>query len=86
MRRASQDLAAARQLVCARDRRFRSLTLWLAGCIVSLLCTTAMPAEEQAEFFHQKVEPILRQHCYDCHSHQAGQMESGLRLTGRAVG
>ena len=39
-----------------------------------------MPAEEQAEFFHQKVEPLLREHCYECHSHESGQMESGLAL------
>ena len=37
-------------------------------------------ADDQADFFHQQVEPILRQHCYGCHSHASGQMENGLAL------
>jgi hypothetical protein len=36
--------------------------------------------EIEAERFHQQVEPILREHCYPCHSHAAGQMENGLAL------
>lgn len=37
-------------------------------------------AEEDAAFFHEKVEPLLRRFCFGCHSHQSGQMESGLAL------
>jgi hypothetical protein len=81
----ARDCRDARQLRALGQpvdpsRTARSAALWLAGCIGSWLCTTAVHAEDQAEFFHQKVEPILRQHCYDCHSHEAGQMESGLAL------
>jgi hypothetical protein len=39
-----------------------------------------LPADDPAEFFHQKVEPLLREHCYECHSHESGEMESGLAL------
>lgn len=31
-------------------------------------------------FFRDDVEPILQKHCYHCHSHAAGELESGLAL------
>lgn len=40
----------------------------------------ALRADDRAEFFRQQVEPILRTHCYECHSHKSGTMESGLAL------
>jgi hypothetical protein len=37
------------------------------------------PTPEQAAFFHQNVEPVLTNHCYDCHS-AATKSAGGLRL------
>jgi hypothetical protein len=56
-------------------------TVVLAATVVS---PGALWADEQADYFHQRVAPILRQHCYDCHSHAAGQMENGLALDWRS--
>lgn len=40
-------------------------------------------AEATDDFFKRKVEPILRQRCYECHSH-AHKIESGLALDWRS--
>ncbi|XZE19957.1 PSD1 and planctomycete cytochrome C domain-containing protein [Pirellulaceae bacterium SH449] len=37
-------------------------------------------ADDAKDFFTEKVEPLLRAHCYACHSHGSGQMEGGLVL------
>ncbi|HAC90833.1 MAG TPA: hypothetical protein DCF63_09390, partial [Planctomycetaceae bacterium] len=34
----------------------------------------------QLELFVIKIRPVLIQHCYQCHSEQADQVEGGLRL------
>lgn len=36
------------------------------------------------EFFTTKVEPILRDNCYKCHSHEGGKMKGGLSLDSRS--
>lgn len=36
--------------------------------------------EDDARFFRERVEPILRNQCFPCHSHAAGAMEGGLAL------
>src|ERR1700688_2500576 len=38
---------------------------------------------EQVEFFEKKIQPILSEHCYDCHS-AATKSAGGLRLDARA--
>ena len=40
------------------------------------------PTPQQAAFFHQNVEPVLANHCYDCHS-AAAKAAGGLRLDDR---
>ena len=35
------------------------------------------------EFFDTKIEPLLRTHCYECHSHKA-KMKAGLALDSRS--
>lgn len=40
--------------------------------------------QAQKEYFDQQVVPLLKQHCYGCHSHQANQMESDLALDWRS--
>jgi HPt (histidine-containing phosphotransfer) domain-containing protein len=57
------------------------LALLVMGSMAWIAATGQLRGDdERAEFFRQRVEPILREHCYACHSHSAGQMESGLAL------
>lgn len=37
----------------------------------------------ELEFFEKKVRPVLAQHCYECHSDDAGTVQAGLRLENR---
>ena len=51
-----------------------------------LLLATAVSAEESPaglQLFQDQIEPALRKHCYACHSAEAKQIESGLRLDQR---
>src|SRR5262245_25117386 len=38
----------------------------------------AEPSKDGLAFYEQKVQPILAQHCYKCHSHKAGKNKGGL--------
>ena len=50
----------------------RSLTL-----LVIILASSFLRADE---FFTSKVEPILKDNCFKCHSHDAGKMKGWLPL------
>ncbi|HEY3900909.1 MAG TPA: PSD1 and planctomycete cytochrome C domain-containing protein [Chthoniobacter sp.] len=41
-----------------------------------------MPSD-QADFFNKKVLPVLKQRCYECHSHEAGKIKGGLAVDSR---
>lgn len=56
------------------------LTLSTAQVLVA--AEPPLPAE-QVEFFNSKVLPILRQQCYECHSHEAGKIKGGLVVDSR---
>ncbi|MEQ9066610.1 MAG: c-type cytochrome domain-containing protein, partial [Gimesia chilikensis] len=52
----------------------------LTSLLLILLYThQSLPADGD-QFFRESVEPILKAHCYDCHSHSAGVMEGELTL------
>jgi len=36
------------------------------------------------EYFVSRIEPILKKHCYECHSHGSGKMKGGLTLDSRS--
>ncbi|MEM8669684.1 MAG: PSD1 and planctomycete cytochrome C domain-containing protein [Planctomycetota bacterium] len=38
------------------------------------------PTRDQVEFFESKVRPLLVEHCYECHSVDAEEVEAGLLL------
>ena len=42
------------------------------------------PVLRAEDFFTAKVEPLLKQHCYECHSHAVGKMKGGLTLDSRS--
>src|SRR5437870_76854 len=47
-------------------------------------CSRAVAAPEDDRFFAEKVQPLLRTHCYACHSHDAGKIKGGLALDSRS--
>ena len=44
----------------------------------------SVPFLRADEFFSSKVEPILKDNCFKCHSHDAGKMKGGLTLDSRS--
>jgi hypothetical protein len=56
------------------------------GLLVQASETNSAPpnfSREQVEFYEKKVQPILEQNCYKCHSHQAEKIKGGLVLDSR---
>src|SRR5688500_15748388 len=41
------------------------------------------PSAEGVEFFEKHVRPVLIDHCYKCHSAQAGKLKGGLYVDSR---
>jgi hypothetical protein len=37
-----------------------------------------------SDFFSEKIEPLLKNRCYECHSHAAGKMKGGLTLDSKS--
>lgn len=61
--------------------------LWLLAprsLVIALLWVpfVALGAERDA-FFRERVEPLLKRHCYECHSH-SGKIKGGLALDSRS--
>ncbi len=61
-----------------------------AFCSVLAALATAGAAHATPEveaglkFFREKIEPVLKQDCYECHSTEAKKLKAGLRLDSRA--
>src|SRR5215204_486515 len=36
------------------------------------------------EFFTTRIEPLLKERCYKCHSHESGKMKGGLTLDSKS--
>ena len=53
----------------------------LLGCGLTV---TAEAIDDDAVYFHEEVEPVLRKRCFACHSHAAEVMEGGLSLDWRS--
>ena len=45
--------------------------------------TPLAAADKDVEFFETKIRPVLLQHCYECHSAAAKEIQGGLRLDSR---
>lgn len=62
---------------------------WIALGVVALFglaaqgAEPASPSAEDLEFFEKRVRPVLIEHCYACHSGEAGKQKGGLRLDSR---
>jgi mono/diheme cytochrome c family protein len=42
------------------------------------------PSSDEIDFFEKRIRPVLVQHCYACHSHNAKSLEGGLLMDSRA--
>lgn len=62
--------------------RRRALALVLP---LGLAAAEPAPSAADAQFFHSRVQPILSEHCYQCHSHSADRIKGGLLLDSRAA-
>jgi hypothetical protein len=40
-------------------------------------------SKEHANFFNQKILPLMKQRCYECHSHEANKIKGGLTVDTR---
>jgi len=60
-------------------KRFTSV-VWLLSASAAF-CAELPP--EQAEFFENKIRPVLAERCYGCHSTEAGKDKGGLLLDSR---
>ncbi len=55
------------------------------GCALASPLSTFAANAIADEFFRQKVEPILRENCFKCHSHSAEKIKGGLLLDSRSA-
>lgn len=82
---------AAQRIAAEGLRRIVVMMLLLGPCWAALTAKgSAQEAiepwasdEEAIAFFEDQVRPILVEHCYECHSQQAGTLEGGLSLETR---
>ena len=51
--------------------------------ILSALFLPVLAVADDATFFREKVRPILADHCFKCHSHEANKSKGGLVLDSR---
>lgn len=56
------------------------LTIVLMAWAVFPPVTTAAGDLARAAFFRERIEPVLRKHCYQCHSTRANSVKGGLLL------
>lgn len=58
----------------------------LTSLVVAAVCFAPSRsfAAGDATYFDEYIEPLLKQHCYDCHSHDAGEASGGLVLDSKA--
>ncbi|MGI9241152.1 MAG: DUF1549 domain-containing protein, partial [Verrucomicrobiales bacterium] len=50
--------------------------------MILILCLVVSPALQADEFFSRKIEPLLRENCFGCHSHDQ-KLKAGLALDSR---
>ena len=76
--------------VLHRPRRlgFASSTFQIALVLLTgraFVCHAAEPfTAEDVTYFTQKIQPLLEQRCYECHSHGAKKLKAGLFLDSRS--
>jgi hypothetical protein len=53
---------------------------------VLILCATlsTLAQADDIAFFKEKIQPILEERCFECHSHKSGKIKGGLTLDSRS--
>ncbi|MFM8470323.1 MAG: c-type cytochrome domain-containing protein [Limisphaerales bacterium] len=51
--------------------------------VIPLALSTSLAMAEGDEFFTSKIEPLLKQHCFACHSHEK-KIQGGLALDSKS--
>ena len=56
-------------------------TPFLAGFAFAIgVCLAGNSVAADTEVFQQRIQPLLKQHCYECHSHGSARIKGGLVL------
>ncbi len=63
----------------ARSRCAPALAAVCAFVAVAPVCATPQ-LDAGHTFFREKIEPVLREHCYECHAAESKRLRGGLRL------
>ena len=63
----------------------RSIIRFLSCSGLAIGLSLVRAGAASADFFHQQVEPILRENCFKCHSHSADKIKGGLLLDSRSA-
>ncbi|NNE90924.1 MAG: DUF1553 domain-containing protein [Verrucomicrobiales bacterium] len=54
------------------------------GKITVFSIVTAVPVVASDDFFREKIEPLLKGNCFECHSHEGGKTKGGLALDSKS--
>src|SRR5882724_3834786 len=65
-----------------RSFSLAALMLWFP-CLVRGADTNGTATKQQIEFYESRVQPILSENCYQCHSHQAEKIKGSFVLDTR---
>lgn len=63
---------------------FGIVATWFIYLTVMVFCAEAAEPDDTA-FFQERIEPVLKERCYGCHSGQDDKIKGGLRLDSRAA-
>lgn len=61
------------------------LSFTASFAVVGIASSAESGHEVEFAFFREKIEPVLVQQCYECHSTKANQAKAGLRLDSKAA-
>ncbi len=67
-----------------RIARLTASLFMLLGMVLSLPLWAEEPSAADVEFFEKHIRPLLVQHCYECHSAEAGDVGGNLLLDRKA--
>ena len=85
MRETDRLLPGCTAVVLCSQRHRLSVGVWSMVGLASF-CSFAISAEpDDARFFREKIEPVLKAQCFGCHSQQADEVKGGLRLDSKAA-
>lgn len=81
--RSKYDARSNRLAWSARGRVGACVGGWLCGVALVAFAPAAEP--DGATLFRTRIEPVLKAHCYGCHSQQAEKVAAGLRFDSPAA-